>query len=1062
MLKEKYEISLWEDYLVSAVYDGDEIVVPEHYVERKLAIIGSNTMTAQWRAIEPKLVENINGTNTFTFKMYYTYIDNETGEKMQNPFSKLMVNERKVKALWKNKWYDLVIKSIQEDSNGKSYTYTCKDLYINELSKTGFDLEFDEKLGNNLGTVTELGERVVEGTDWKIDLDNSDIIEQLTEEAVFEVSGIDMTGSFEVDGITISTEKDAKLLVFYSTVINQNPLFQFLYSKEGKFSTEENEMLVVNMPVYSVEGAQWSKNEEVYTVQIDEATITFSLAEKVSTRYRAKRPVRQQKQVYDPTIEEYVYVYKDANEKEVYGVEHTEFNSPIVVVNLLTNYSNFSNTEGWLTNQGEGAITFWQLPEYTAEDWANYQGISYLRLLLDEGKTSGNFLNRGIKLNTQYLPDGFMPGEKYIVRIKAFEISDAGALSTQIEANNIIVPSIGEYDKESYSIIEEKEYFEIDHFDFKKYPVKDSEETDNWLEYELTCKKALSRSDLLTTSNFGLVFQLSTSLYIQEVQLFKEVFGEQIEIVDDKETRTKVRINPGEIEKQGIIKPVYIYYDPEVNSEATSWEDLIALQRVYEKSSDYTPVYNTEKVTDKDGNEKQVEQKIRSITAKNSNRFNLLQQLAETFECWVRFNIEHESDGAVKLINGLPQKTVTFKQEIGQRTGIGFVYGIDLKQISRTINSDKITSKVIVQPNINELAEDGICTIANSTENYSRASFILNFDYYINHGLLDGNVLTKDLYLNTSDSIGYYYNLNRLNIESQLNAKELIQQKKAQLEQDSMLKTYTEALTVVQEQVNQLENDIIQQAGVNKWEEVESYAIANPNDTKLISKMQAKARLEANRDDYQKLVNSLTSAKKNLDDLINTLNIRQDEIVEEIKTLDLRFYEKYSRYIQEGSWNSQDYIDPNYYYLDAQSVAYTSSRPQITYNISVLRLTALQEYRNKVFLLGDISFIQDAEFFGFMSDGYTPYKEEVLVSEIVSNFDSPEKDSFKIQNYKTQFEDLFQRITATTQSLQYASGEYQRAANVIEPDGTINTTTLANSLARSILKALCSGRYTLK
>jgi len=153
MLKDKYEISLWEDYLVAATDN-----IPEHYAEKKLAIIGSDTLTAQWRAIEPKMVENINGSNTFTFKMYYTYIDTETGEKVINPFAKLMTNERKIKAFWKNKWYDLVIKSIQEDSNGKSITYTCKDLFINELSKTGFNLEFDEKLGNNLGTAAYLGE----------------------------------------------------------------------------------------------------------------------------------------------------------------------------------------------------------------------------------------------------------------------------------------------------------------------------------------------------------------------------------------------------------------------------------------------------------------------------------------------------------------------------------------------------------------------------------------------------------------------------------------------------------------------------------------------------------------------------------------------------------------------------------------------------------------------------------------------------------------------------------------------------------------------------------------
>ena len=94
--KDKYEISLWEDYIVSAQGEGENLI-PEHYEERKIAIIGSDTMTAQWRAVEPKLVNNINGTNTLTFKMFYSFINNETGEKENNPMLKLMVNERKIK-----------------------------------------------------------------------------------------------------------------------------------------------------------------------------------------------------------------------------------------------------------------------------------------------------------------------------------------------------------------------------------------------------------------------------------------------------------------------------------------------------------------------------------------------------------------------------------------------------------------------------------------------------------------------------------------------------------------------------------------------------------------------------------------------------------------------------------------------------------------------------------------------------------------------------------------------------------------------------------------------------
>ena len=58
MAKDTYEISVWRDVLVNG-----------HYEEAKIAVIGSDKLKASCRAIEPKLIENINGTNTFTFKM---------------------------------------------------------------------------------------------------------------------------------------------------------------------------------------------------------------------------------------------------------------------------------------------------------------------------------------------------------------------------------------------------------------------------------------------------------------------------------------------------------------------------------------------------------------------------------------------------------------------------------------------------------------------------------------------------------------------------------------------------------------------------------------------------------------------------------------------------------------------------------------------------------------------------------------------------------------------------------------------------------------------------------
>ena len=65
-------------------------------------------------------------------------------------------------------------------------------------------------------------------------------------------------------------------------------------------------------------------------------------------------------------------------------------------------------------------------------------------------------------------------------------------------------------------------------------------------------------------------------------------------------------------------------------------------------------------------------------------------------------------------------------------------------------------------------------------------------------------------------------------------------------------------------------------------------------------------------------------------------------------------------------------------------------------------------------------------------------KETVVVTEATLNLDEPEKNDLKVQNYKSHFEDLFQRITAATQSLEYHSGEYGRAAAAITPDGTVD------------------------
>ena len=277
MAKDKYEISLWEDYFVDFKNVEGEDTIPSHYEDRKIAIIGSDTMTSECRAIEPQLVENTNGTNTFTFKMYHSYYSPE-GEKYTNPFLNLLVNERKVKVLWKNKWYDLLIKNCQENSEDKSITYTCTDLFINELSKNGFNIELSDDLGNNQGSIVELSRTVLEDTDWSVSSE-SESIKQEKEEPVYYVDTIyGFSATKDIDGSSKSITSGSHILVYYNQIqtlvgslaaaesASGTTSIQFAYAEN--YITENNSQLVVNADSYTAT-LYWTRPSEGLTPTIN-------------------------------------------------------------------------------------------------------------------------------------------------------------------------------------------------------------------------------------------------------------------------------------------------------------------------------------------------------------------------------------------------------------------------------------------------------------------------------------------------------------------------------------------------------------------------------------------------------------------------------------------------------------------------------------------------------------------------------------------------------------------------------------------------------------------------
>ena len=1046
-MKDRYEISLWEDYLVEAS-NG----VPAHFEEKKLCVIGSNSMTDSFRAFSPEMVSNINGTHKFTFKMYYTIKENEvtigdssfTVESRKNPFLNLLVNERKLKVFWKGDWYDLVIKNCQEDSSGKSITYTCTDVYINELSKNGFNLVLDTELENNSGTVLDLAESVLEGTDWNLDRNGSDIIQQKKEEPVYEINTLeDWTLDDQTAGLQdVTIPASSKVLVFYQQV---QDVLKFLEDNELASTVEDvqvayaqnyerdiNSQLVTNAHCYSMT-TKWTKTQiegvdclEVASEDASEGPyIRIFYNSAVSANYRAERLVKHQVNELDTLTGKYCNVwdvtgtipqeYTDliSSGDEIYEYKVTEWNDAIVVNNLIVNPKDFTKPEGWL---GDSNLTFQLYPPYSSTSHiSSYTAKSYLHFL--NGK---DFYNAGIVQNQNFVPDGFAIGETYIFRYKARENGSAGPGVNYISDG--ITPSVCTYKNSGETKVIDDEG--ASYFDITSGP---SAVANNWVEFKLTCTKSITRSEF-SEKRIGLFLTTSDNCncWLEEAQFYREVFGTNGD-----------RINPEDIDVDSVASIKYVYYNYTKTRSLLSASDVKPL---WSSTTDWSQNFLTPRYNENF-------EKVRSISAKQSNRFNIIQSLAETFECWAQFIINHDSTGRI-IYNedGTPQKYVRFKKEIGQNTGIGFIYGIDLKAITRTIQSDQIVTKTIVSANNNEFAEKGFCTISRSNENYPRTNFILNFDYYINQGLIDGNVLNRDLY-DPINGIGYYYLLNQYNTQYDA-LSEILDAKRLELTKQTSYQTvYDGIITSLQESTANLRNELIRLAGVTTWDAATSYITTNAELDQVRSRMIALETSKESLNEYIEAKEKLDISIANLQAIIAQKEGEQEALVEDIEALDLEFYKKYSRFIQEGSWSSEDYVDDNLYYLDAQSVAYTSSRPQISYNISVLRISGIEEFKNKVFRLGDIAFIQDPEFFGYVyiNGVKTPYKEKVLISEIVSHFDSPEQDSFTVQNYKTQFEDLFQRITSSTQSLQYASGAYARAAGIVETTGTINAETLQNS-----------------
>ena len=1106
ILTKPYEISIWND-----VWD----VAQNRFVEQKLGVIGSNEMFSECRALEPTLSRATNGVKKFSFKMYKTYIDTVTGEKTNNPFVDWLISERKVKLRYDNKWYDFVIKNIVENSSTQLCTYQLEDALVQELSKNGFGVVLDTTLMNNIGTSKILAERVMQDTDWRVESET--LVEKIEENLVYVSIPVgtviyqikdqrqdSLYSGVVIDEIGTTLTNDLEVLAFYSSCTNKPHYFQFIYIpegyanvKDGTVSTDENRVINVQDCQYFCKINQPKKEGQYVQSQnfpqfwlprgfgvLDQGAqgINNTHDATISVWYKGARYGFAQSATYVPLLDKYCNEFIKDN-KKYYGFIDSVYQSPVLLQNIITN-TEFKSTTGWVgayvgstknVKDKFGAkieavcgkfndFGFSSIINELSSGTYN-SGESYTPYLKVEFPQSSN-TDYGILINTGFYDKrAFIGGVSYDEEWY-FEADIVDQQNNKLNVFDYFEFALREvtFDIGSGSYVLGNIWATIDpkthHFKFLSKPTEDGFDVE-MSEKEFNTKEV----KLVITPKAGC---FNKTYYIKDMQLFKLILNKEQQI-----------IRPGDVDIEGVVTKTYKLFPAELvegndrgSSKVTDIKD-IPFENHEEAEMDYSvysPNYNFDA------------QKNRTVNIKESNYFNILQTIAETFEAWLEIDvIREEQTGAIV------QKIIRFKNYIGKENYAPFRYGINLNNIQRTFESKSIVTKLIVKQNSNQYGENGFCTIARAGSNVTGENYIYDFRYYHDKNLLDKNSFLSELYYpinyinpeikESGPDLGsgheyeeynlqnYFNRVKNLNLEIMaLNEKlepltiELTRLKAEFFTQDSLNQTATEQLEITRQEFEDLTGSTIETEGG-----YENIDITAQNVSKLLTEyaaymtqyIQSSRKLEGYVDENNQCHEGLEQQVLQQEEKIGQLKDKVNLLLEHKKRLNKLFYTKYSRFIQEGTWINEEYMDDDKYYNDALSTIYSSCYPQVAYTISTTLVETLPGYEMFKFSVGDKTHIIDPEFFG------DEKPEEIIITEISNNLDNPTKDVIKVRNFKNQFQDLFQKITATVQQTQYNEGAYRKAVALAEADVEAKGEFLQDALSNADYKLSHAGQTSV-
>lgn len=1101
----KYELSIWRDYPGSTGIR-----------EEKIAILATTGMDFAGRAQNIKLKREYTGKITLEFEIPVKYMDPFSGEFVKNPLCSQVMEKSKLKLwrdeLWWNpfggtesynektncmeyegaweqgRWYDLVVHSHKEKRSKKQlfYSYTCDDLFVNELSRNGYSLQFipntDVMSANGMGTAHDLAERIAEGTDWKYI--KTEVFPDYKEE--FNA----------VTGETVKTPVSTDQIEFAKGLER----YCFCYKLDAP-NTEQ----------------------EIILASIQEQLVNQGIENNIieGTHYGFTNNKFWWKDINDTNRKNYTLGHIKTD---------ISFNGADSIIAMDSGGMRYyTKTEGDITDDNSSAPTGATSFSEGMSLWTSENGsISYESTSDTDGTNFRSYLKLsagGTMVFKQAAEKPLSQGSLYCAKIVT---SEGFATRFQIKDNlgdkqnsvfNIVMETkplnhnayeltywftIPNYISQPYFYITNENTNELTFEAIYVYELKGSNKEINQQILELRSKKS---------NTFGLMDRLLCDA--SNPTIASPYTKSQVDrniITSDDTSQTPIWLGFGKTTIEGYQKETYIYLiEYEINGKY--YQIYLPINNNKNVALIKISSYNTDK--------------RRQIKGEKSNRFSLIETVAKTFNCFTRFIVEHDSQGRIKLSGGRPIKRFTFVSELGRKNFNGFNYGVNLESIERTVDANNLVTKCHIENISNQYSDSNMVTIQQSKYNKLGMTYVYNFSYYLRRGLLDKTKFLKD-YQKFVEDINRLTQANltkieneggiitqKVNLETDISTYELLIESYKSTVAESLstigwerfingeenkeghgivgYEEYTKFPNIKIDFLKQYkenesdiaycyyEDDLVLQGysegkykvpnGFHTVDNLAQYIAYNivgsvngdgsppwvpTTDSEFWGKGLSKDtifielnRIFSTQENYNKTQAKLTQALEQLeklkiqvDEYNSVLDTNNKEIQRKVKS----FERKYSDYIIEGQWKGNDYIDADAYYLDATRAMAVSCMPKVSYNIGAVDLSQLSNPFNPedtdwgkefIYNVGDTSYVKDEELFGNT-------EQLTMIATITSYVDIDKQDNIEMRNYETRFEELFQQISAAVTSVQFNENIWSKAAGFTD-DGGIDETILQNA-----------------